>query len=68
MKRVLPIIHDRIARIIPGDDSDIAASAVVRIAVCHYMSGRDAQTVPGRTAPRRGARPVSPAPSAGAAG
>jgi AcrR family transcriptional regulator len=39
MKRVLPIMHDRIARIIPGDNSDIAASAVVRIAVCHYMIG-----------------------------
>ena len=39
MKRVLPIMHDRIARIIPGDDSDIAASAIVRIAVCHYMIG-----------------------------
>ena len=37
MKRVLPIIHERIARIIPGDDSEIAAAAVVRIAVCHYM-------------------------------
>lgn len=37
MKRALPIMHDRIARIIPGDDSDIAASAVVRIAVCHYV-------------------------------
>ena len=37
MKRVLPIMHDRIARIIPGEDSDIAAAAVVRIAVCHYM-------------------------------
>jgi hypothetical protein len=39
MKRVLPIMHDRIARIIPGDDGDVAASAVVRIAVCHYMIG-----------------------------
>jgi AcrR family transcriptional regulator len=39
MKRVLPIMHDRIARIIPDDDNDIAASAVVRIAVCHYMIG-----------------------------
>ena len=37
MKRVLPIMHERIARIIPGDESDIAAAAVVRIAVCHYM-------------------------------
>ena len=39
MKRVLPIIHERIARIIPGDDSDVAAAAVVRIAVCHYLIG-----------------------------
>jgi AcrR family transcriptional regulator len=39
MKRVLPIMHERIARIIPGDQSDIAAAAVVRIAVCHYMIG-----------------------------
>jgi AcrR family transcriptional regulator len=37
MKRVLPIIHERVAKIIPGEDSEIAASAVVRIAVCHYM-------------------------------
>lgn len=39
LKRVLPIIHERIARIIPGDNSDIAAAAVVRIAVCHYIIG-----------------------------
>ena len=39
MKRSLPIMHERIARIIPGEDSDIAAAAVVRIAVCHYMIG-----------------------------
>jgi AcrR family transcriptional regulator len=39
MKRVLPIMHDRISRIIPGDDNDVAASAVVRIAVCHYVIG-----------------------------
>ena len=37
MKRVLPIMHERISRIIPGDNSDIAAAAVVRIALCHYM-------------------------------
>ena len=30
-------MHERIARIIPGDNSDIAAAAVVRIAVCHYV-------------------------------
>ena len=39
MRRSLPIMHERIARIIPGADSDIAAAAVVRIAVCHYMIG-----------------------------
>ena len=39
MKRVLPIMHERIVRIIPGDNSDIAAAAVVRIAVCHYVIG-----------------------------
>ena len=37
MRRVLPIMHERVARIIPGEDSDIAAAALVRIAVCHYM-------------------------------
>jgi AcrR family transcriptional regulator len=39
LKRVLPIIHERIARIIPGEDTEIAAAAVVRIAVCHYVFG-----------------------------
>jgi hypothetical protein len=39
LKRVLPIIHERIARIIPGEDTEIAAAAVVRIAVCHYVIG-----------------------------
>ena len=39
MKRALPIMHERIARIIPGENSDIGAAAVVRIAVCHYMIG-----------------------------
>lgn len=41
MKRVLPIMHERISRIIPGEHSDIAAAAVVRIAVCHYVIGGD---------------------------
>ncbi len=39
MKRVLPIMHERIARIMSGENSEIAAAAVVRIAVCHYMIG-----------------------------
>ena len=37
MKRVIPIMHERIARVIPGENSEIAAAAVVRIAVCHYL-------------------------------
>jgi AcrR family transcriptional regulator len=37
LKRVLPIMQERIARIIPGEGSDIAAAAVVRIALCHYI-------------------------------
>lgn len=39
MKRLLPVLHERIARIIPGAHSDVAAAAVVRIAVCHYVIG-----------------------------
>lgn len=39
MKRVLPIMQERVARIISGENADIAARAVVRIAVCHYMIG-----------------------------
>ncbi|MDO3333890.1 TetR/AcrR family transcriptional regulator [Mycobacteroides abscessus] len=37
MRRVLPIMLERIRRVIPGENSEIAASAVVRIAVCHYL-------------------------------
>lgn len=37
MTRVLPIMHERIARVIPGENSAVAAAAVVRIAVCHYL-------------------------------
>ena len=39
MKRVLPIMHERVARIIGTDSGDVAAGAVVRIAVCYYMIG-----------------------------
>jgi AcrR family transcriptional regulator len=61
MKRVLPIMHERVARIIPGEDSDIAAATVVRVAVCHYMiaGGSPAQFLAelrhaaGMDAPRR---------------
>jgi hypothetical protein len=30
-------MHERFARIVSGDDNEVAASAVVRIAMCHYM-------------------------------
>ena len=39
MKRVLPIMHERVARIIGTGNGDVAAAAVVRIAVCHYIIG-----------------------------
>jgi AcrR family transcriptional regulator len=39
LRRVLPVMKDQIRRLIPGDDADVAASAVVRIAVCHYVIG-----------------------------
>ncbi len=41
MKRVMPILHERIARLIPGKDADLAAATVVRVAVCHYLVGDD---------------------------
>jgi AcrR family transcriptional regulator len=39
LRRVLPVLTDRIRKLIPGDDADVAASAVVRIAICHYVIG-----------------------------
>lgn len=41
MKRVMPILHRRIARLVPGDDPDLAAATIVRVAVCHYLVGGD---------------------------
>ena len=37
MRRVLPIMRERIRRETTGPDADTAASAVVRVAVCHYL-------------------------------
>ncbi len=37
MERMLPIMRERIRRVISGEHADIAAAAVVRIAVCHYL-------------------------------
>jgi AcrR family transcriptional regulator len=39
MKRVLPILHQRVARVIGTENGAVAAGAVVRIAICHYMIG-----------------------------
>ncbi|OMC41379.1 TetR family transcriptional regulator [Mycobacterium sp. GA-1841] len=39
MKRVLPMMEDGMRRVLSGDNAEIAASAVVRIAVCHYLVG-----------------------------
>jgi AcrR family transcriptional regulator len=41
MKRVMPILQRRIARLIPGDNADLAAATVIRVAVCHYLVGGD---------------------------
>jgi AcrR family transcriptional regulator len=41
MKRVMPILHGRIARLIQGENADLAAATVVRVAVCHYLVGDD---------------------------
>lgn len=37
MRRALPFMQERLRHVIPGDNADVAASAVVRIAVCHYL-------------------------------
>ncbi len=39
MKRVMPILQKRIARLISGEDARLAAATVVRVAVCHYLIG-----------------------------
>jgi AcrR family transcriptional regulator len=39
MKRALPIMYRSIAKIIPGENNEVAASAVVRIAMSHYVLG-----------------------------
>jgi AcrR family transcriptional regulator len=39
MKRVMPILQERIARIIPGENAEVAAATVARVAVCHYLIG-----------------------------
>lgn len=38
-KRLLPLLQERVSRIIPGEHADLAAAAVVRIAVSHFLLG-----------------------------
>jgi AcrR family transcriptional regulator len=39
MKRVLLTMQEGMRHIMIGDDPDVAAAAVVRIAICHYLVG-----------------------------
>lgn len=39
MKRVMPILIDRMTRIIPGENADVAAATVARVAICNYLIG-----------------------------
>jgi AcrR family transcriptional regulator len=41
MKRVMPILQGRIARLVPGENAELAAATMVRVAVCHYLVGGD---------------------------
>jgi hypothetical protein len=34
-------LHERIARLVPGENADLASATVVRVAVCHYLVGGD---------------------------
>jgi hypothetical protein len=40
MRLTLPVMQERIRQVLTGDDADVAASAIVRIAVCHYLVQR----------------------------
>ncbi|MGI5221743.1 TetR/AcrR family transcriptional regulator [Nocardia sp. CA-290969] len=37
LTRVMPVMRDLIRPMIDGDDADIAAAAIVRLAACHYV-------------------------------
>ena len=41
MQRVMPILYGRIARLISGENAELAAATVVRVALCHYLVGGD---------------------------
>ena len=37
MMRVLPAMQEGMRQIMTGDEAELAAAAVVRIALCHYL-------------------------------
>ena len=37
IQRAIPLMHERIVKIFPGENADVAAATVVRVAVCHYL-------------------------------
>ncbi|BBX16283.1 TetR/AcrR family transcriptional regulator [Mycolicibacterium duvalii] len=39
MVRVLPLMEEGMRRVLTGENAHVAAAAVVRIAVCHYLVG-----------------------------
>lgn len=41
MVRVLPMMKEGMHRVMSGENADVAAAAVVRIAICHYLVGGD---------------------------
>ena len=45
MSRALPHFRDRLRRLIPGPDGDVAAAAATRIALSHYMIKGDDEDV-----------------------
>lgn len=41
MDRTLPIMRKRLAALIPGDDAELVAGTIVRVAICHYVIAGD---------------------------
>jgi AcrR family transcriptional regulator len=41
MGAVLPVMRERLARLLPGDDGAVAAATAIRVAACHYMVRSD---------------------------
>ena len=43
MGRVLPVMRERLQRLIPGDEAAAAAATAIRVAACHYIVRSDDQ-------------------------